>query len=243
MGGFKILAIIPARGGSKGVPGKNIKELNGKPLIYYSITEAKKSKYINRIITSTDDMQIADIARKYGSEVPFLRPTEISGDKSPDLEFFKHGLSWLKENEGYIPDILVHLRPTAPLRKVKHIDAGIKMLLENPTADSVRSVVLSQKHPFKMWKICAGKLVPFIPEEIRGFKETYNLPIQSLPEAYIQNGSVDIIRTKTIIDKNSTTGDLILALLMKEEESININTPEDFMLAEILMQMAEGNKK
>jgi len=233
----KILAVIPARAGSKGVPGKNIKKLNGKPLIYYTLREAKKSKYINRIITSTDSPKIASIAKKFGSEIPFLRPADISGDYSEDIEFFKHCLTWLKENEDYIPDIIVHLRPTAPLRKAHHIDKGIKLLLDHPEADSVRSVVLSEKHPFKMWKVENERLIPFIPEKIRGIKESYNMPIQKLPCVYIQNASVDVIRNTTITEKNSTTGKVILPLIMKEEESVDINTLTDFLFAEFLMDM------
>lgn len=228
-----ILAIIPARGGSKSVPRKNIMLLAGKPLIAYTIEEAKKSKYINRIIVSTDDEEIAKIANQLGAEVPFLRPKELAEDFVPDLLVFKHALIWLEENEGYRPEIIVHLRPTAPLRRVEHIDKGIEMLL-NSDADSVRSVCLSLKHPNKMWKVKDGYLIPFLPEA--RVEESYNLPRQQLPLVYIQNGSVDVTRRSTIFEKNSMTGDRINAFVMEENESVNINTFIDFELAELLIQ-------
>lgn len=229
----KILAIIPARGGSKSIPKKNIRLLAGKPLISYTIEEAKKSKYINRIIVSTDDEEIAGVARQLGAEAPFLRPKKLAEDTARDLLVFKHALTWLEENEGYRPEIIVHLRPTAPLRRVEHIDKGIEMLL-NSDADSVRSVCLSPKHPNKMWRIKRGNLIPFLPKA--RVKESYNLPRQRLPLVYIQNGSVDVTRRSTIFEKNSMTGDRIKAFVMEENESVNINTLIDFELAEILIQ-------
>lgn len=229
----KILAIIPARGGSKSVPKKNIRLLVGKPLITYTIEEAKKSKYIDRIIVSTDDEEIARVAKQLGAEVPFLRPKELAEDNAPDLLVLKHALTWLEKNEGYRPEIIVHLRPTAPLRRVEHIDKGIEMLL-NSDADSVRSVCLSPKHPNKMWRIGEGYLIPFLPEA--RVEESYNLPRQRLPPVYIQNGSVDVTRRSTIFEKNSMTGDMTKAFIMEENESVNINTLIDFELAEILIQ-------
>lgn len=231
-----VLAIIPARGGSASVPRKNIKLLNGKPLIVYTIEEAKKSRYINRIVISTDDLEIAGIAKEYGAEVPFTRPQNLSGDHVTDLPVFKHCLQWFSENEDFHPDIVVHLRPTAPLRKVKHIDQGIEILLNSHEADSVRSVCLAPKNPLKMWSIKNNKLVPFLPESFSGMREAYNLPRQKLPTAYIQNGSVDVIRTNTILEKNSMTGDVIFPLVMEEKESINIDTEIDFLIAEQLIK-------
>jgi len=232
----KILAVIPARGGSKSIPRKNIKLLCGKPLIAYTIEEAKKSQYVDRIVVSTDDPEIARIAKEYWAEVPFLRPKELAGDDVTDLPVFQHCLAWLREHENFRPDIVVHLRPTAPLRKVKHIDRGIEILLNSPDADSVRSVCLAPKNPLKMWKIQNNRLAPFIPESFNGIKEAYNLPRQKLPTAYIQNGSVDVIRVKTILEKNSMTGDIIIPLVMEEYESVNIDTKIDFLIAEQLMK-------
>lgn len=229
----EILALIPARGGSKAVPKKNVKILAGKPLIAYAIEEAKKSRFIDRIIVSTDDEEIARISRKLGVEVPFVRPKSLAGDEATDLSVFKHALKWLEQNESYRPEVIVHLRPTAPLRRVVHIDGGIKKLLKS-RADSLRSVCLSQKHPNKMWKVRGDYLIPFLSESKE--KETFNLPRQKLPPAYVQNGSVDVIRRSTIMEKNSMTGDKILAFVMGEEDSVNINTLIDFELAEILIK-------
>ena len=230
------MAIIPARGGSKKIPKKNIKLLAGKPLIAYTIEESKKSKYINRVILSTDDEEIAILGKKLGAEVPFLRPSELAEDNVTDLPVFQHCLNWLRENENYIPDIIVHLRPTAPLRKNYHIDTGIELLLKSPGADSVRSVTAVGQHPLKMWKIENNRLVPFVSEEISGIKESYNMPRQKLPPAYIQNGSVDVIWTKTILEKNSMSGDIIVPFVMEEWESVNIDTEIDFSLAELSMK-------
>lgn len=236
-----IISIIPARGGSKKIIGKNIKPLCGKPLIFYTLIEAKKSKLIERIIVSTDEPKIREIALKYGAEAPFLRPKELSADFVTDLPVFQHCLNWLKDNENYIPDVIVHLRPTAPLRKAKHIDRGIKLLLKSPEADSVRSVTPVGQHPLKMWKIENGRLFPFISQEISGIKESYNMPRQKLPKAYIQNGSVDIIWTKTILEKKSMSGDTIVPLVMEELESVNIDNEVDFLTAEIIMKKGRIN--
>lgn len=235
-----ILGIIPARGGSKSVSKKNIRLLCGKPLIAYTIEEAKKSRYIGRIMVTTEDIQIAEIARQYGGDVPFLRPRELSEDYVTDLPVFQHCLAWLKENENFCPEIIVHLRPTAPLRKVERIDQGIEILLNSPEADSVRSVCLAPKNPLKMWKIENNNLIPFIPESVSGIREAYNLPRQKLPTAYIQNGSVDVIKTKTILEKNSMTGDIIIPLVMTEMESVNIDTEIDFIIAEQIMKKRDA---
>ncbi|MEK9195421.1 MAG: acylneuraminate cytidylyltransferase family protein, partial [Patescibacteria group bacterium] len=127
-----ILALIPARGGSKGIPKKNIKLLGGKPLIVWSIEVAKQSRYIDRIIVSTDNEEIAEVARSAGAEVPFLRPAEIAQDLTPDMPVFEHALAWLRENDNFIPEFIVHLRPTGPLRTAKEIDEAIEMLAADP---------------------------------------------------------------------------------------------------------------
>ncbi len=239
---YHILAIIPARGGSKGVPRKNLRKLLGKPLIQFAIEEAKKSKYIERTILSTEDEEIASIAKDLGAEVPFKRPEELAGDFVTDLPVFKHCLNWLEANEGYVPDIVVHLRPTAPLRRVKHIDDSIALLIKNPEADSVRSVTDVEQHPLKMWKIVDGRLVPFIPEEVYGIKESYNMSRQKLPKAYKQNGAVDIVWRKTIIEKNSMTGDTIIPYIMDPWDSVNIDHEIDLLLAEQILKSRRMQK-
>jgi N-acylneuraminate cytidylyltransferase len=229
----EVLAVIPARGGSKGVPRKNIRPLGGKTLIYYAIDAAHRSKYINRVIVSTDDKKIAEVARAEGAEVPFMRPAELGGDQATDLPVFQHALKWLLEKEDYKPEIIAHLRPTAPLRTAIHIDKGIEILVGSD-ADSVRSVCAAPKHPCKMWKFDGENLAPFLPQSICG-KEAFNLNRQQLPPVFIQNGSVDITRWNTIMAKNSMTGDRILGFLMEERDSVNIDTEIDFLIAEILL--------
>ena len=149
----EVLAIIPARGGSKGIPRKNILSFAGQPLIAWSIAAAKQSHLVTRIIVSTDDEEIAVVARRLGAEVPFLRPAELAQDLSVDLPLFEHALSWLKEHEGYQPEILIQLRPTSPIRPKKMVDGAVQMLLDHPEAHSVRGVIPSGQNPYKMWTI------------------------------------------------------------------------------------------
>jgi CMP-N-acetylneuraminic acid synthetase len=232
---MEILGIVPARGGSRGVPGKNIKPLAGKPLIAYSLEEALACRQLNRVVVTTDDQEIARVARQYGGEVPFLRPAELAGDQVTDFPVFEHCLAWLRDNQGYRPDLIVHLRPTAPLRRSRHISEIIEVMMAHPEADSVRSVTQAGQHPLKMWRIAEGRLSPFIPEEYSGIPESYNQPRQKLPQAYIQNGVVDVIRWRTIMEAGSMSGKLILPYVMDELDSVNIDSPLDFLLAETIM--------
>lgn len=232
---MNILAIIPARGGSKKVPGKNIRPLAGKPMIAYAIEEAKRSRQITRVIVSTDDEAIADAARTAGAEVPFMRPAELGGDRVTDLPVFQHALRWLEENEDYRPELVVHLRPTAPLRRAEHMDEGIDLLLASPEADAVRSVMPATQHPHKMWQFDGAKMRPFMPT-LTMADEQFNQPRQALPPAFIQNGSVDVVRREVISDKGSMTGAVVLGMVMDELDSVNVDQEEDFLLAEVLLQ-------
>ncbi len=237
---MKILAIIPARSGSKTVPHKNIKSLNGKPLLAYSIEHALQSSLINRIIVSTDDDYYAEIARSFGAETPFLRPKNLSEDNSNDRDVFMHALHWLKNNESYLPDICVQLRPTHPVRKISDIDKMILMLIENPDADSVRSVIKNNTYtPYKMWRLKPDcYLEPLL--SIEGVKEPYNQPRQSLPETYFQNASIDVIRSSTILNKESLTGDKILGFEMEKE--FDIDTEQDFERVRSYLAVEDENK-
>lgn len=212
---MNVLAIIPARSGSKSVQHKNIASINGKPLMAYSIEHARQCKLITRVIVSTDSEYYGEIAKAHGAEVPFIRPAEISDDHSTDLETFQHALRWLKIQEGYVPDICVHLRPTCPVRKVEDITAMINLLLVNSEADSVRSVTPAKETPYKMWFVeKSGQLSPAIRDE--NFPEGYNMPRQRLPVAYLQNAAIDVMRTSTVMEKNSMTGSIILGYKMAE---------------------------
>ena len=235
---YKVLGIIPARGGSKSVPRKNIKLLFGKPLIAWTIEEAKKSKYLDRVIVSTDDEEIASVAQQYGAEVPFLRPAEISGDRAKDIEFLLHAVDFLKNTEQYIPDIVALLRVTAPLKTAASIDEGIELLINTPDADASRPIVEAPKHPYKMWRTSHDKkwLEPFLPKSFTGMDEPYNGPRQELPDVYCHTGAMDIIRLKTITELKSTSGKKLAYFFMKPEESVNIDTPLDFAFAEFLLE-------
>lgn len=217
---LKIIAIIPARSGSKSIPDKNIQSLNGKPLLAYTIEQALQSKYIQRTIVSTDSEYYASIAKSFRAEVPFIRPASIAMDHSTDLEVFEHALKWLKENENYEPDLVVHLRPTTPVRNILDIDQMIQMLEKNADADSIRSVVKNTEPVFKMWFINnEGFLSPVVTDS--RFPEAYNMPRQALPDSYLQNASIDITRASTILKKKSMTGDTILGYVMEDNFDID----------------------
>lgn len=235
---MEVLAIIPARGGSKGVPGKNIKPIAGKPLIAWMIEAARVSRHITRTIVSTDDEGIAAVAREYGAEVPFLRPKDIAQDLSTDVEFLTHALATLKETEGYVPDIVLRLPPTSPLCTSAYIDEGIEKLLSDDSLTAVRPIHEAPKHPYKLWKIgeSGDHLEPFLPESFTGFDEPHNLPRQLFPKVYVHTGAMDVMRRDTIVKQESTSGKKLGYFLMKPEDSINIDSPIDFEIAEILLE-------
>lgn len=208
----QVLAIIPCRSGSKGIPHKNIQPFLGKPLMAHSIECALASRVVTRTVVSTDDPEYAKIARQYGAEVPFLRPVEIAGDLSTDLEVFLHALNWYRENEGFLPEICLHLRPTYPVRNVEDVDNILKILMDHPEIDSVRSVVRSPETPYKMWFLGEGNLLSPVIRLER--EESYNLPRQLLPSVYLQNACIDAVRTKVILNKRSMTGDAIYGYVM-----------------------------
>lgn len=234
----EILAVICARGGSTSVPRKNIRLLAGKPLIAWTIEEARKSRHLTRVIVSTDDEEIAAVATSCGAEVPFRRPAALAGDLATDVETLTHALDWLRDAEGYEPDIVLRLPPTSPLRTAAHIDEGIEVLLSDPDADACRPIAEAQKHPYKMWRIGADGtyLEPFLSESFTGWKEPYNLPRQLFPKVYVHTGAMDIIRLRTLRELKSTSGARLRYFLMNAEDSINIDYPIEFELAELLMQ-------
>jgi CMP-N-acetylneuraminic acid synthetase len=232
IGSHTVLALVPARGGSKSIPGKNIKPLAGKPMIGYTLEAARECPAIDRIVVSTDSEEIAAVARTFAAEVPFMRPAELAGDLVTDLPVFQHALAWLSHEQRFEPSIIVHLRPTAPLRRSSHITAGIEQLLAT-NADSVRSICRAKQHPQKMWAMRDRYLVPFIANS--GFVEPYNMPRQQLPPAYVQNGSVDVAWRRTILELGSMTGTRIAALEMEPAESVNIDDELDFRMAELLL--------
>jgi N-acylneuraminate cytidylyltransferase len=236
---YEILAIIPARGGSKSIPRKNIIDFAGHPLIAYSIAAGLAAESISRVIVSTDDAEIAEISRRFGAETPFIRPDEFSQDSTPDLPVFVHALSWLEKNESYTPDIVVQLRPTSPFRRIQHIDTAVYRLIERPDADAVRTICIPFQNPFKMWRIGIDGFMKPIGIELGISNEPYNQPRQSLPDVYWQTGYVDAAWADTIITKNSMTGDQILPLIIDSSEWIDIDSPDDWIRSERLLLNGE----
>ncbi len=225
---MNIVAIIPARGGSKGVPRKNIALLGGYPLIAYSIAIAKLAKNISRIIVSTDSSEFASIAKKYGAEVPFLRPADLSEDRSPDLDFILHAIDWFQQQEGRTPDYFIHLRPTTPLRDPVIINQAIKEIGGRVEATSLRSGHLAPESPFK-W---------FMRDEQGYFKsllsgyssDQINAPRQSFPMAYIPDGYVDVLKTSFIRESHSLHGNKMIGFI--SPVCTEVDTIKDFEFLE-----------
>lgn len=232
----EVLTIIPARGGSKSIPRKNIKELAGKPLIAWIIAAVQGASNSGRIIVSTDDQEIADCATQYGIEAPFLRPGEISQDLSTDLEFVLHALNFFKEKEGWVPDAVARFSPVTPMVPSSVIQDSIDLLLANPEIHSVRPISRLSHHPYKAWKIDGEFMVPAFSKEVTGFDEPYNLPRQLFPEMYAHLGAAGVAWTETFTKLNSTSGSILKYVLMKEEDAFDINHPVDFDIAEILLK-------
>jgi len=229
--GKTILALIPARGGSKGIPKKNIVDLAGKPLIAWTIEEAKKSKYIDRLILSSDDEEIISVARTYGCEVPFKRPAEIATDKSPTIDAAIHAIKKMKEKYDY----MILLQTTSPLRTASDIDAAIRkcILLE---ADSCVSVVEPRKSPFWTYtKNSQGRIVPLI-------KKSHFTRRQDLPKTYCLNGAIYVSKTNYIIKYRRFFGENTVPLIMDDISSIDIDSPSDLRNAEFIIKQKMGDK-
>ncbi|MEZ0395262.1 MAG: acylneuraminate cytidylyltransferase [Anaerolineales bacterium] len=230
-----VLALIPARGGSKGIPRKNIRDFAGFPLIAWSIAAARQAQTVTRILVSTDDEEIASVARAFGAETPFLRPAELARDDTTDLPVFEHALGWLAEHEGYHPEVVVQLRPTSPIRPPGLVDEAVRLLRAHPDADCVRGVVPSAQNPFKMWRL-DGPDRPMRPLlSLEGVAEPYNAPRQSLPPTYWQTGHIDAIRAASIRAKHSLTGEVIYPLLIDPRYTVDIDNLQDWARYEALV--------
>jgi YrbI family 3-deoxy-D-manno-octulosonate 8-phosphate phosphatase len=233
----EILAIIPARGGSKGIPRKNIRDFAGYPLIAWSIAAARQSELVTRTIVSTDDEEIAAVARSLGAETPFLRPAEFAQDQTTDLPVFEHALQWLAENEDYRPGVVIQLRPTSPIRPRDCVDAAIRILLAHPEADCVRGVVAAGQNPYKMWRLPAGEEAPMQNLlDVEGIAEPYNAPRQILPLVYWQTGHIDAIRTRTILEKKSMSGDVIYPLIIDPRYTVDLDNLSDWVRYEWMVR-------
>ncbi len=236
-----VCAIIPARGGSKGIPRKNIVAINGKPLLAYSIEHARQALSVERVFVSTDDHEIAAVARQWGAEVPFMRPAELAGDTVLDHPVFAHALQWLHEHAGYHPELVVHLRPTSPIRADGQIDQAVRLLLEQPTADSVRSVSIPAQHPYRMFTLREdGFLQPLLQTK---YPQPFLLRRQELPPVYWYNCVIDVTRATTILDQQSMTGDRILPYIIDADYVVDIDSPDDLVVATAKLQLFEKSMR
>jgi len=232
---MEILAVIPARSGSKGLPNKNIRPLSGHPLLAYSIEAALQTPEVSRVICSTDSEDYANIAKKYGAEVPFLRPEEYATDRATDLEVFTDLLRTLKETESYCPELVLNLRPTSPIRRLIDISTAVKTLLEDPYCDSVRSIAEVDHTPYKMWRLRAdGVLDPLL--KLEGVQEPFNSNRQELPKIWAQTGTIDIVRAAVILGNKSMSGTRIKPVILDQTYYIDIDTEASFKLAEMALQ-------
>ena len=222
---MKIVAIIPARGGSKGIPMKNLVKINEIPLVCFSIKHALQSKLIDKVIVSTDSEEIAQAAREAGAEAPFLRPQELAEDHVLDHPVYEHAIDFLLREQDYKADIIVHLRPTAPYREPEWVDECIKLLIKNEEAHSVRSVSPVRQHPYRMFEVAHdGFLDPIMKDK---HPEPYLLRRQDLPDLFYYNCVIDVTRYSTIKDLRSMTGSKIFPYIMDDEKVIDVDTPLD----------------
>ena len=232
----KVYALIPARGGSKSVPKKNIRDFDGHPLIAYSIAAARLTPGIDRVIVSTDSEEIADIAKYYGAEVPFLRPSAYAGDASPDIDFVRHAIGYFLENEGSCAEYLVHLRPTTPLRLPRIISEGIDLIRSIKESTSLRSGHICASPPYKWFK--AGAKHYWEPLMQGMTPDDANKPRQDFPDVYIPNGYVDVLKSDFIWENQLMHGTKMLGLLT--EEIPDIDTELDMKKLQVYGQSLEA---
>ncbi|MBW2554728.1 MAG: acylneuraminate cytidylyltransferase family protein [Deltaproteobacteria bacterium] len=225
----KTLAVITARGGSKGIPRKNIRTLLDKPLIAYTIQAALQSRTLNKIIVSTDDETIAHVSEQYGAEVPFLRPKHLASDNATSLSVLQHAVRYLEEKECLLADIIVCLQPTSPLRSAEDIDQAVTLCLSSG-ADSVVSLCQVECHPYWMKKVVAGNVYPLMEIDDEKYSRR-----QDLPPVYQLNGAIYVTRRKVLLEEKRLLGKHTLPYIMPRERSIDIDTPIDFKIAELIL--------
>lgn len=227
-----LLVLIPARGGSRGIPRKNLAVVGGRSLVGWAVAAGLASERADRVVVSTDDPEIADEARAAGAEVPFLRPAELAADDTTDLPVFRHALEHLAAEDGYRPDLVVHLRPTSPARRPGLVDAAVAALEARPDATSLRSVSPAPMTPWKMYDVVDGLLAPLLGTVEA---EAYNQPRQALPPAWVHDGVIDVIRTDVLLG-GSISGPRMLAWPSLPEEAVDIDHPADLAAAEGAVQ-------
>ena len=222
----KILAVIPARGGSKGIPNKNIVDVGGNPLIKYTIDAALDLEILTHCVVSTDSDEISDVAKSCGALVPFKRPKHLSDDQALSLPVMQHAVEFMESKQGYQYDLVIMLQPTTPLRQTSDIDNAIKLLFDT-NADSVVSVVeVDGYHPLRMKRVVDGRLINYIDQGHEDMR-----PRQELPPVYSRNGAIYATIRDVLMDKDSFTGSDIRSYIMPLERSINIDTQLDLQLA------------
>ena len=238
------VAFIPARQGSKRVPGKNVRLLQGHPMLAYSIAPALESGVFDRVIVSTDSEEIAAVARHYGAEVPFLRPAAFAGDTSPDIEWLEHALGELKR-QGRTWDCFSLLRPTSPFRSADTIRRAWSLFSSQEGVDSLRAVEKCTQHPGKMWVIRGRRMLPLLPFTTASASPTTNgeggtpwhsTPYQALPPVYVQNASLEIAWCRVVFERRTIAGDVLVPFVTEGYEGFDINDPYDWMMAEQLIR-------
>jgi CMP-N,N'-diacetyllegionaminic acid synthase len=233
-----IVALIPARSGSKRVPDKNIRPLAGHPLMTYSIAAALQSNIFKAVIVSTDSQRYAEIARHYGAEVPFLRPAKIAGDTSPDIEWVEHTLTQLRNN-GQDYEYFSILRPTSPFRLPETIRRACKEFLAAEGVDSLRAVEKCQQHPGKMWIVRGSRMLPLLPMG-PAQQPWHSSQYPSLPEVYVQNASLEIAKTRLIFEDKTIAGNVLMPFFTENFEGFDVNSEYDWQLAEHMVQKGEA---
>ncbi len=230
----KIVALIPARSGSKRVPDKNIRPLAGHPLIAYSIVAALKSGIFEDVIVSTDSERYAEISAYYGAEIPFLRPADIAGDISPDIEWIQYTLKRLQD-EGRNYDCFSILRPTSPFRLPETIQRAWQVFSGQTGVDSLRAVEKCQQHPGKMWVVRGNRMMPLLP---LGPAEQpwHSSQYPSLPEIYVQNASLEIAWTNVVLEGRTIAGNVLVPFLTEDHEGFDVNSEYDWNLAEHMVK-------
>ena len=225
---MNVLGVIPARGGSKGIPGKNLRPLAGRPLLAYTADAARASRRLGRVIVSTDDAAIAEAAKGFGLEVPFLRPADLAADHTPMLPVMQHAARAMRD-QGFAADALVLLQPTSPLRRTEHIDRAVE-LLEASGADAVVSVVEvpHQFNPVSVLRLDGERLRPWVDGPLVARR-------QDKPRVFARNGPAVLAVRSAVLDSGSLYGDDCRPLVMRAEESIDVDTAADLELAEFYL--------
>jgi CMP-N,N'-diacetyllegionaminic acid synthase len=227
---LEVVGIIPARGGSKGIPHKNIALVAGKPLIAWTIDAARTSAHVNRLVVSTEDKEIARVAKENGAEVPFMRPHTLAEDNTPGTAPILHAIKWLEQNEGYTPDLIMCLQPTSPLRSAGDIDAAIE-LAQQKQADAVVSVMPVDHHP--AWMRCVdaeGRLTDFTEQDLSIASR------QDLPPVYALNGAIYLGRRTVLLEKEGWYTDKTFAYVMPADRSLDVDTPWHLRLAHLILK-------